>query len=71
MQRETFGYPVRDGLRSIPFLGVSAATLDARGAVVIVGGLPEPEAIGFASYYLWTSEPDDGPRGAVRMRPGW
>lgn len=71
VQRETFGYPVRDGLRSIPFLSVSAATLDARGAVVIVGGLPEPEAIGFASYYLWSSEPYDGPRGAVLMRPGW
>lgn len=71
VQRETFGYPVRDGLRSIPFLSVSAATLDARGAVVIVGGLPEPEAIAFASYYLWSSEPYDGPRGAVLMRPGW
>jgi outer membrane protein assembly factor BamB len=72
LETRTFGYPVRsDGQRSIPFVSVTGAVLDARGEIVLVGGLPEPIMLGGADLYLWSARPYHGVRGAVLGRPGW
>lgn len=70
-ERVVFGYPVFDGMRSVPLISVTGAVLDANGQVVLAHGLPEPEAIGRSDFFLYDARPYSGPRGGVLSRPGW
>ena len=66
-----FGMPRIEGRLSQPFVSVTGAMLDRDGRVVLAFGLPEPDAIGYADYLLFTDQPYAGPRGSVLAWPGW
>lgn len=72
LDERTFGaVRTTEGLMSLQFITATALLIDARGEAIFIGGLPEPEAIGYGDYFLWSGAPYHGPTGAVIGRPGW
>ncbi len=70
-EREFGRVRTTEGIMSTQFITATALLVDTRGEAIFIGGIPEPEYIGYGEYFLWSGAPYHGPNGAVIGRPGW